>query len=98
MNVTIAIPSRTVFHFLNARAVYDPARTTLLVELYDEYKDWCLDHQWEPTSVKWFGRYVREHARNRGTPIEMGVIAPRRICYLGIALGPHPRDVAKTVG
>jgi hypothetical protein len=86
MNVTPAIPSRTVFHFLNARAVYDPARTTLLSELYDEYREWCLDHAWQPTVCRWFSRYLREHASNRGASLDLALASGRLPCYVGVAL------------
>lgn len=86
MNVTPAVPSLTVFHFLNARAVYDTARTTLLTELYDEYRDWCRQHSWEPTVCRWFSRYLREHARNRGASLDLAFASGRLPCYVGVAL------------
>lgn len=86
MNVIGDIPAHTVFDFLDHRAVYEGCFATLYDELYAEYKDWCLDHDWKPVVPMWFGRYLREHAQKNGTPVSVSRIPPRTLCYVGVGL------------
>jgi phage/plasmid-associated DNA primase len=90
MNAIGKIPAHTVFVFLNRKALYDGGQATMFDELYDAYRDWCSDNGVSPVVAMWFGRYVREHAKNQGHSIRLAQVPPKLLCYVGIGWKEAP--------